>query len=145
MVPFTSRYFIGSVIYASFLSILSVGRVVNERIAYGPRRKVDLNEEVIVITGAASGLGLLIAQIYGLRGVSVAILDVKGKANEKTGDSDGDASSPSSRLEGLEGIEGVEYYHCDVGKRDEVEEVIQRIEKEVNCYCFCPNIYGDAR
>lgn len=69
------------------------------------------------MTGGASGLGLLIARIYGLRGVAVAVLDVKDVAE----------------LEGWEEGSGVEYYQCDIGSRKEVEVAMRRIKKDV---CF---------
>lgn len=77
-----------------------------------------------MITGGASGLGLLIAQIYGIRGVSVAVLDVKGPET-KDGDEDILAS------DGLSGLESVECYRCDVGNKEEVEDVLRRVEKDV--------------
>lgn len=77
---------------------------------------MDLNEEVVVVTGGASGLGLLIARIYGLRGVSVAVLDVKEVAE----------------IEGWsDEVAGVEYYRCDIGSRREVEWALGRVKKEL--------------
>ncbi|KAL4919333.1 hypothetical protein BDW62DRAFT_43925 [Aspergillus aurantiobrunneus] len=101
--------------YATFLTLLNVAFVISDRIAFGIPRQVDLSEEVIVITGGASGLGRLIAQIYGLRGVSVAVLDI---ADEKD-------------VKGWEDVGGVEYYQCDIGVRDEVERVAHRIEEDL--------------
>lgn len=89
--------------------------MISDRIAFGAPRQVDLSEEVIVITGGASGLGRLIAQIYGLRGASVAVLDI---AEEKD-------------VKGWEDVGGVEYYRCDIGVRCEVETVARRIEEDV--------------
>lgn len=70
------------------------------------------------MTGGASGLGLLVARIYGLRGVSVAVFDVKEVAE----------------IEGWsDEVAGVEYYRCDIGNRREVEWALGRVKKEV---CF---------
>ena len=65
-----------------------------------------------MITGGASGLGLLIAEVYGMRGVSVAVLDVK---------------------EAPEGGEArnVAFYKCDVGCLERVKEVREKIEEEL--------------
>lgn len=116
--PYTDLSFILATAYASFLTILALARAVNHRIAYGLPRSVDLGEEVVVVTGGASGLGLLIARIYGLRGVSVAVLDVKEVAE----------------IEGWsDEVAGVEYYRCDIGNRREVEWALGRVKKEV---CF---------
>jgi NAD(P)-dependent dehydrogenase (short-subunit alcohol dehydrogenase family) len=70
-----------------------------------------LGEEVIVITGGASGLGLLIAEVYGMRGATVAVLDVL------------DLESGDAR--------GVTAYKCDVGDKAQVAKVAAQIEKEV--------------
>jgi len=68
-------------------------------------------EEVVVITGGASGLGLLIAEVYGMRGVTVAVLDVR----EPEG---GEARN-------------VEFYKCDVGDRKQIEAVAKDIERDL--------------
>lgn len=117
--PYTDRAFIFATGYAVFLTLLAMAKTVNRRIAYGLPRTVDLSEEVVVITGGASGLGLLIARVYGLRGVSVAVLDVKEVAD----------------VEGWDESSGVEYYQCDIGNRKEVEGTARRIEKDV-CFVF---------
>ena len=86
--------------------------VLNKQIAYTKARKVDFSEEVIVITGGASGLGLLIAEVYGMRGATVAVLDVK------------DLESGEAR--------GVSAYKCDVGDKDQVAKVALEIERDVS-------------
>lgn len=120
--PFDHPAFILATAWASILTLLAAANVINRRIAYGTPRAVDLNEEVIVVTGGASGLGLLIAQIYGLRGASVAVLDVK------------EVSEIAETWE--EGVSGVEYYRCDVGNRKEVEATRARIVKDVSWWIF---------
>ncbi|KAL7273550.1 hypothetical protein RUND412_003575 [Rhizina undulata] len=100
-----------SAAYAAFVAVIFVLRWVNNRIAHGGKRQFDWTEEVVVITGGASGLGLLIAEVYGMRGVSVAVLDVR----EPEG---GEARN-------------VEFYKCDVGDRKQVEEVAKRIKEEL--------------
>jgi NADPH:quinone reductase-like Zn-dependent oxidoreductase len=101
-----------STAWAILLTILFFLSVVNQRLAYGIPREVDTSDEVIVITGGASGLGRLIAQFYAMRGASVAVLDIQ-----------------DINLE--EEVRGVSYYQCDVGDAKVVEAVSQRIEKEV--------------
>jgi NAD(P)-dependent dehydrogenase (short-subunit alcohol dehydrogenase family) len=83
-------------------------------------RTVDFENEVVVITGGASGLGLLIAQNYGMRGASVAVLDVRDFGEE-----------------GIEEVfgAGVLYIRCDVGDRAEVEDAKGRIVDEV-CFIY---------
>lgn len=118
--PYTDTSFILAAAYATLLTLLAVLRMISNRVAYGTPRPVDLSDEVVVITGGASGLGLLIARIYGLRGVSVAVLDVK-----EVGEIE----------EGWEEGSGVEYYRCDIGNRKEVEWVVSKIKEDV-CFLF---------
>lgn len=115
--PYTDLPFILTTAYATLLTLLAIASAINHRIAYGNARPVDLSEEVVVVTGGGSGLGLLIARIYGLRGVSVAVLDVK----------------EIGEVEGWEEGSGVEYYQCDIGSRRSVEWAMGRIRKDV---CF---------
>lgn len=97
--------------YASFLTMLYFLNVLNKQIAYSKPRKVDLAEEVIVVTGGASGLGLLIAEVYGMRGATVAVLDIQ-------------------ELEAGE-ARGVTAYKCDVADKEQVARVAAQIEKDV--------------
>ncbi|KAF3935915.1 hypothetical protein ABW20_dc0106746 [Dactylellina cionopaga] len=99
----------GSMLYAALVTLYWLLQQLNRRLAYGPNREFDKTEEVLVITGGASGLGLLIAQVYGMRGMSVAILDVNEPEVE---------------------VRNVEFYKCDVGKYDEVKAVSARIREE---------------
>ncbi|KAI9846654.1 MAG: hypothetical protein M1837_003709 [Sclerophora amabilis] len=110
--PYTHTSMRVTIFYAICISLFSLLSLVNQRIANGKPREVDLTKEVIVITGGASGLGLLIAEVYGMRGASVAVLDVKDM------DSEGE-------------VRGVEYYNCDVGNRLEVEKAAKEIENDL--------------
>ena len=98
--------------YASLLTALYFLGVLNRQIAYSKPRKVDFSEEVIVVTGGASGLGLLIAEVYGMRGATVAVLDVK------------DLEAGEAR--------GVSVYKCDVGDKEQVAKVAVEIERDVS-------------
>jgi NADPH:quinone reductase-like Zn-dependent oxidoreductase len=99
-------------VWATFITALWIANTVSQRIAFGLPREVDLSEEVIVITGGAGGLGMLIAEVYGMRGATVAVLDVKEMEN-------GEAR-------------GVTYYRCDVGDKAQVAKVVTEIEKDVS-------------
>ncbi|KAJ5172187.1 Short-chain dehydrogenase/reductase SDR [Penicillium capsulatum] len=114
--PTTDRAWIITVTYAVALTILFVLRVMNRRIAHGFPRTVDSAREVVLVTGGASGLGLVIAQMYAMRGVSVAVLDIR------------DLESEEDQLL-FQGC--AEYYQCDVGDRAQLEAVKGRIEKEL--------------
>lgn len=63
-------------------------------------------------------MGLLIAQIYGMKGASVAVLDIKDVAEE-------------DEWEELFEVGMVNYYRGDVGDRVVLEGIKKRIEEEV--------------
>ncbi|KAE8337448.1 hypothetical protein BDV24DRAFT_154390 [Aspergillus arachidicola] len=110
--PTTDLAFVLATGYAVLVTVVAMAGVVNARVAYGLPRTVEWGEEVVVITGGASGLGLLIAEIYAMRGVGVAVLDLKDERE-------------------VEICEGVVYYTCDVGRREVLEGVLGRIEEEL--------------
>lgn len=69
-------------------------------------------EDVVVVTGGSSGLGQLVAEIFALKGISVAILDVK---------------KPQ-----LEGNYAIEYYECDVSDVQSIRRAAQQIRTDVS-------------
>lgn len=129
--PTTSPAWIICVSYAVALTVLFVARVVNHRVANGIPRTVDSAREVVLVTGGASGLGLLIAQIYGMKGASVAVLDIKDLGEKEVTEMFG---------------EGVGYWNCDVGERGALERIKEEIEVEVCFYSLAERlttgIYG---
>jgi hypothetical protein len=118
--PQTDPAWILTVSYACVLTAVFIARGINGRIADGVPRAVDLTCEVVVVTGGASGLGLLIAQNYAMRGAKVAVLDIREYGEEE--------------LEEVFG-EGVLYCAVDVAERGLVESARERIGKEV-CLLF---------
>ncbi|GAM39664.1 hypothetical protein TCE0_034f11394 [Talaromyces pinophilus] len=122
---------IAAVAYASFLTLLTAANMLNRRLAYGLPREVEPSHEVIVITGGGSGLGQLIAQIYGMRGASVAVLDIK----------------EVSEVDGWDELSGVEYYQCDVGNRKALEMTAKKIEEDLGrptvlINCAAASVHG---
>lgn len=101
-----------SIAWAALITVVALAGKFSHKLAYGMHREVDLQEEVIVVTGGASGLGLLIAEVYGMRGATVAVLDVV------------------DRLENPE-VRGITYYKCDVGDRKRLREVAAEIERDL--------------
>ncbi|KAJ5585178.1 uncharacterized protein N7459_004978 [Penicillium hispanicum] len=114
--PTTDVAWILAVGYASVLTALFVAQVVNHRVGHGSPRIVDSEREVVLVTGGASGLGLLIAQIYGMKGASVAVLDIKDIGDRECDEVFG---------------EGVLYLKCDVGDRQALENAQVRIQDEL--------------
>ncbi|KAK5108562.1 hypothetical protein LTR62_008219 [Meristemomyces frigidus] len=111
--PSTSFQVKATCTWAFAATLLWIFSLLDRRIAYGVPRQLEWDEEVVVITGGASGLGKILAETYGMRGASVAVLDVQ---------------SPSKESEGLA---GVEFYECDVGDAEAVEKVKGQIEKDL--------------
>ncbi|KAI0385266.1 NAD(P)-binding protein [Hypomontagnella monticulosa] len=107
----TTKPMIVSITWAIFVTLLWMGNVMSHKIAYGMHREVDLTEEVIVITGGAGGLGLLIAEVYGMRGATVAVLDIA------------DLESTEAR--------GITYYKCDVRDKTQIARVAAEIERDL--------------
>ena len=89
---------------------------VNKRIAYGAPREVDWENELVVITGGIGGLGGCLAEIFALKGVGVAVLDV---------------NLDGRGLRDREEKEGITYYRCDVGDHKQVEKVWQTVVSEL--------------
>lgn len=111
--PYESFEFRAACSYAAFITLLWMLGVINKRVAYGVPRELDWDEEVVVITGGVSGLGKIMAETFGMRGASVAVLDVQKPTKES------------------EGLAGVQFYHCDVGDVAAVEKAKVAIEKDV--------------
>ncbi|KAF4123692.1 Short-chain dehydrogenase [Geosmithia morbida] len=111
-VEWDAPWMIASFAWATVVTMGWAAASVNRRLAYGRPREIDLSEEVIVITGGAGGMGLLLAEVYGMRGATVAVLDVNDMENCEA--------------------RGVTHYRCDVGDKDQVAEAAREIEKEVS-------------
>lgn len=109
--PYDSTSFILTSAYAALVTLCHLLSSVNQRWAYGPPRKVKLLGEIVVITGGASGLGKCIAEIYAMKGVGVAVMDVDVKQEGES--------------------EGINWYKCDVGDRIMVEKTWSRIMDDV--------------
>ncbi|KAI1329257.1 short-chain dehydrogenase [Xylariaceae sp. FL0255] len=107
----TTRPMIVSMSWATFVTFLWIADTVSRRVAYGLPREVDLGEEVIVITGGTSGLGLLVAEVYGMRGATVAVLDTKPLENTEA--------------------RGLTYYECDVSDHAQIAKVAAEIERDL--------------
>lgn len=92
---------------------------VNRRVAYGWPRKVDWEREVVVITGGGGGLGRVLMESLVMRGVKVAVLDVKGMDREAEELRDGATGELC-------------WVECDVGDGEAVERAVNRVVEEVS-------------
>ena len=140
--------------WAVVVCLFWVLAAVDRRVAYGLPRRVRFSEsdhagadgdvdaddeedededEVVVITGGASGVGRLIAEVYGLRGVGVAVLDVRDPSSSSSSPSPSPpAPHALKNVDGELDERGVRYYLCDVGDRKQVESVAGKIKEDVN-------------
>ena len=82
----------------------------------------DDAQEVVVVTGGSSGLGKALAQMYGMRRVGVAVLDIKGDKDDEE--------------------KGVRWYRCDVGQREQVEKAKEKIAYELGTPTILVNNAG---
>lgn len=71
----------------------------------------------MVITGGSKGLGCCLAEIYAMKGAGVAVLEKNRKGCDEEDD-------------------GIKRYKCDVGVRQEVEQVWRRVVEEVSYGIF---------
>ncbi|KAF2675425.1 NAD(P)-binding protein [Microthyrium microscopicum] len=100
-----------TIAYAALITCYYIFTAIDQRIAYGQSREVELSSEVVVITGGAGGLGLLLADFYRMNGASVAIFDIKEPPTD--------------------GIQGIEFYKCDVGDAGQVQAAAERIKADI--------------
>ncbi|RDB19794.1 Short-chain dehydrogenase/reductase family 16C member 6 [Hypsizygus marmoreus] len=76
---------------------------------FGPGR-VDWGEQIVVITGGASGVGELLANTMAVRNVNVVVLDTDPIVTENY---------------------NITYYKCDVSNWEEVEAVSKKVIEEI--------------
>jgi len=76
---------------------------------FGPGA-ADWGEQIVLITGGASGVGELLANTLAVRNVTVVVLDIKPIVTENY---------------------NITYYQCDVTKWEEVEAVAKKVIEEI--------------
>jgi NAD(P)-dependent dehydrogenase (short-subunit alcohol dehydrogenase family) len=104
--------------WASFLLVVAGIRWLNYHITHGKPRTMDWENEVVVVTGGGSGLGRVIAEMYAIRGVSTAILDIKEADPEAIDLIDGGNGS-------------LQWFRCDVSDKDDVEVVMEELRQQM--------------
>ena len=120
---YTSPSFLIVSLFAICVNVYHLISFISQRIAYGTPRKVDWKNELVVITGGKGGLGGVLAEILGMKGVDVAVLDVNvTKAEEEEG-----ISPEAADLMG----NGIRYWRCDVGNVQSVEGTWKKVVESV--------------
>lgn len=102
--------------YTAFLAIVEISIWINHRIIYGKHRKVEWEDEVVVITGGGSGLGRVIAEMVLRKGAKVAVLDIKNPGAE--------AEEEMERWDLI-------WQTVDVAKEEEVKKAVATVVDEV--------------
>ncbi|NXS56621.1 RDHE2 dehydrogenase, partial [Brachypteracias leptosomus] len=85
-----------------------------------PRRKKSVSGEIVLITGAGSGIGRLLALKFASLGATVVLWDINEEGLKET-----------SGLIRENGSGRVHSYTCDCSKRQDVYRVADRVKKEV--------------
>ncbi len=86
----------------------------------------------ILITGAASGLGEAIANLYANKGWNILVVDIQDELGLKFVD------------ELNNNGKSAEYYHCDIGKKQSFDELFQVISAKHECIDILVNNAGVA-
>ena len=73
--------------------------------------------KVAIVTGAARGIGRACAERLAREGAHVALLDIEDDAGQKS----------ARELAALEGAGETEYFHCDVGYKDQVDRAFAAV------------------
>ena len=93
---------------------------------------LDWSDQIVVVTGGASGVGELLANTLAVRNISVVVLDVKPIVTENS------AFLSNVFLVAILTYPhpgNISYYKCDVSKWEEIKAVSEKIVNEV---CFLP-------
>ncbi|KAJ6515643.1 retinal short-chain dehydrogenase/reductase [Mycena sanguinolenta] len=108
IVIFSAAYY---VFVASFWAIKWISRLYSNQgnLLYAPR-PLEWSDQIVVITGGASGVGELLANTLAVKSVTVVVLDVKPIQTQNY---------------------NIAYYKCDVSKWEEVEAVSKQVIEEI--------------
>lgn len=96
-----------------------------------PRRKKNVSGEIVLITGAGSGIGRLLSLKFASLGATVVLWDINQEGLKET-----------SRLARENGAVGVHCYICDCSKRQDIYRVADQVKKEVGDVSIIVNNAG---
>lgn len=96
-----------------------------------PRRKKNISGEVVLITGAGSGIGRSMAQEFASHGTVLVLWDINQDGMKET-----------ARLVKERGANKVHYYLCDCSDRNEVYRVAEQVKREVGDVSILVNNAG---
>ncbi|XP_040442868.1 epidermal retinol dehydrogenase 2 [Falco naumanni] len=96
-----------------------------------PRRKKNVSGEIVLITGAGSGIGRLLSLKFASLGATVVLWDINQEGLKET-----------SRLARENGAARIHCYICDCSKRQDVYRVADQVKKEVGDVSILVNNAG---
>ncbi|NWQ85915.1 RDHE2 dehydrogenase, partial [Burhinus bistriatus] len=96
-----------------------------------PKRKKNVSGEIVLITGAGSGIGRLLSLKFASLGATVILWDINQEGLKET-----------SRLARENGAGRVHCYICDCSKRQDVYRVADQVKKEVGDVSILVNNAG---
>ncbi|XP_068022834.1 epidermal retinol dehydrogenase 2 [Melanerpes formicivorus] len=85
-----------------------------------PKRKKNVSGEIVLITGAGSGIGRLLALKFASLGATLVLWDINEEGLKETG-----------KLVKRNGAGRVHRYVCDCSKRQDIYKVADQVKKEV--------------
>lgn len=83
-----------------------------------PKRKKNVSGEIVLITGAGSGIGRLLSLKFASLGATVVLWDINQEGLKET-----------SRLAKENGAERVHCYVCDCSKRQDIYRVADQVKR----------------
>ncbi|KGL99480.1 Epidermal retinol dehydrogenase 2, partial [Charadrius vociferus] len=96
-----------------------------------PKRKKNVSGEIVLVTGAGSGIGRLLSLKFASLGATVVLWDINQEGLKET-----------SRLARENGAVRVHCYICDCSKRQDVYRVADQVKKEVGDVSILVNNAG---
>lgn len=96
-----------------------------------PKKKKNIAGEVVLITGAGSGIGRLMAQEFAARSTVLVLWDINQEGMKET-----------ARLAKSNGASRVHYYICDCSDKNEVYRVADQVKREVGDVSILVNNAG---
>ncbi|NXY86376.1 RDHE2 dehydrogenase, partial [Alcedo cyanopectus] len=96
-----------------------------------PRRKKNVSNEIVLITGAGSGIGRLLSLKFASLGSVLVLWDINEEGLKET-----------SRLARESGAVRVHHYLCDCSKRQDIYRVADQVKKEVGDVSILVNNAG---
>ena len=85
-----------------------------------PSRRKDASNEVVLITGAGSGIGRALSLKFARLGATIVLWDINKSANEAVAE-EINSKTPNKAFP----------YQCDCTKKDEVYKVAEEVKKDV--------------